>query len=153
MNEQARDLTAADAEPARVLLRASLGGSPYLERALELLAEACRDTGDTTACVFEQDGVVEALALFGAVAGSHGVFKLHALVMRERASAAGSALLSYLARRARAQQGLSLIAELPADPVYGRTLTLLRGSGFRQEGRIPDYFREGVALLFLRRPL
>jgi hypothetical protein len=45
------------------------------------------------------------------------------------------------------------VAELPADPVIGRTLTFLRKSGFRQVGRIPDFFRNDVALLFLRREL
>jgi hypothetical protein len=49
--------------------------------------------------------------------------------------------------------GRLLTAELPADPVIGRTLTLLRANGFKQDGKIPDYFRDGVALLFLRREL
>jgi len=29
----------------------------------------------------------------------------------------------------------------------------LRANEFRQEGRIPDYYRDGVSLLFLRREL
>ena len=33
------------------------------------------------------------------------------------------------------------------------TLSLLRAKGFRQEGRIPDFFRDEVALLFLRRDM
>ena len=53
----------------------------------------------------------------------------------------------------RTSGGRFLLAELPADPVIGSTLTLLRKNGFRQEGRIPDFFRDGVALLFLLRKL
>jgi ribosomal protein S18 acetylase RimI-like enzyme len=46
-----------------------------------------------------------------------------------------------------------VVAELPADEVIGDALTLLRANGFRQTGRIADYYRDGVALLFLRREL
>jgi hypothetical protein len=49
--------------------------------------------------------------------------------------------------------GRLLLAELPADSALGRTLTLLRSNGFKEEGRVRDYFRDGVALLFLRRDL
>ena len=46
-----------------------------------------------------------------------------------------------------------LTAELPGDPVIGKVLSLLRANGFRQDGRIPDFFRDEVALLFLRREM
>jgi hypothetical protein len=42
---------------------------------------------------------------------------------------------------------------LPADAVLGRTLSLLRANDFDQEARIPDFYREGVPMLFLRRAL
>jgi ribosomal protein S18 acetylase RimI-like enzyme len=37
--------------------------------------------------------------------------------------------------------------------VLGRSISLLRANGFREEGRVPDFYRDGVALLFLRREL
>ena len=46
-----------------------------------------------------------------------------------------------------------LMAELPADAALGRSISLLRANGFREEGRVPDFYRDGVALLFLRRDL
>ena len=40
---------------------------------------------------------------------------------------------------------------------YGRVgkvvCALLREHGFREEARVPDFFREGVALTFLRKDL
>jgi hypothetical protein len=63
----------------------------------------------------------------------------------------GGPLVDAALAEVRANQGRFLIAELPADPVIGSSLTLLRSKAFRQVGRIPDFYREGVALLFLRR--
>jgi ribosomal protein S18 acetylase RimI-like enzyme len=51
------------------------------------------------------------------------------------------------ARRSGAQ---FILAEMPDDPAIGSVLGLLREQGFREEARIPDFFREGVALTFLR---
>lgn len=148
-----RPLTPADAEPVRGLVLATLGVTPYVDRVLELLAEAERGDLDTQALTIERDGTHAALALFGEIVPSHGVWKLHTLLLSDRVEAreVGGALMGAVLERARSLGARSLLGELPADPVYGRTLTLLRASGFRQEGRIPDFFRDGVALLFLRR--
>jgi L-amino acid N-acyltransferase YncA len=150
-----RPLTPADAEPARGLVLATLGITPYVDRVMELLAEAERGDVDTHALTIERDGTCAALALFGGISPSHGVWKLHTLLLAERVVAreVGGTLLGALAERVRPLGARSLLGELPADPVYGRTLTLLRANGFRQEGRVPDFFRDGVALLFLRRSL
>jgi hypothetical protein len=43
-----------------------------------------------------------------------------------------------------------MLAELPDDPALGSVLTLLREHGFHEEARVPDFFRDGVALTFLR---
>jgi ribosomal protein S18 acetylase RimI-like enzyme len=65
----------------------------------------------------------------------------------------GRALIDAVLDQVRRSGARFLVAELPADAVVGRSLTLLRKNGFRQEARIPDFFRAGVALLFLRREL
>jgi hypothetical protein len=150
-----RPLSPLDAEPVRGLVLANLGITPYVDRALELLAEAERGDSDTAALCLERDGTYAALALFGEVVPSNGVWKLHTLLLSGHVDArdVGGAMLDAIVERARAFGGRSLLAELPADPVYGRTLTLLRASRFRQQGRIPDFYRDGVAILFLRREL
>jgi hypothetical protein len=43
-----------------------------------------------------------------------------------------------------------LLAELPDDPAIGALFALLRKHGFREEARVPDFYRSGVALSFLR---
>lgn len=150
-----RPLTPADAEPVRALVMANLGITPYVDRVLELLAEAERGDSDTSALVVERDGTVVGLALFGDIIPSNHVWKLHALPLSERVDAreVGGALLAAVVERLRTMGGASLLAEWPGDPALGRTLTLLRANGFRQQGRIPDFFRDDVALLFLRRSI
>jgi hypothetical protein len=59
-------------------------------------------------------------------------------------------LIAATVSAARADGARFLVAELPADSVIGFSLTALRANGFRQEGKVPDYYRDGVALLFLR---
>lgn len=137
----------------RVLVLSSLGITPYVDRVLELLAEAERGNSDTHALAMERDGTVACLALFGDIVPSNGVWKLHTLLLGENVDAreVGGAMLEAVVARLRTLGARFLLAELPADPVFGRTLTLLRASAFRQEGRVPHFYRDDVALLFLRR--
>jgi ribosomal protein S18 acetylase RimI-like enzyme len=134
---------------------AALGVTPYVDRALELLKAAERDDPETKALIIERDGTVAALALFGPVSGAQDTWKLATFLISERVESpgVGRALLDAVVDVATRAGGRLLAAELPADPVLGRTLSLLRANGFKQDGKIPDYFRDGVALLFLRREL
>ena len=134
---------------------ASLGVTPYVDRALELLKAAERHDPETTALIIERDGTVVALALFGRVSGAQDTWKLDVFLMSERVEprGIGRALLDAVVAAAKKAGGRLLTAELPADPVLGRTLSLLRANGFTQDGKVADYFRDGVALLFLRREL
>ena len=137
------------------LVLAALGVTPYVDRALELLKAAERADPETRALIIERDGTVAALALFGPVAGAQNTWKLDALLLSERVEPRdlGRALLDAVVAAATNEAGRLLTAELPADPALGRTLSLLRANRFTQDGKIPDYFRDGVALLFLRREL
>lgn len=150
-----RALTPEDAEPVRALVLGVLGVTPYVDRALELVAAAERGDPEVRALVIARDGTVAALALFGPVSGASGAWDLNLLLTAARvdARAVGVPLIDAILAEVQGSGGRFLLAELPADPVLGSTLTLLRKNGFRQEGRIPDFFREGVALLFLRRSL
>jgi hypothetical protein len=65
----------------------------------------------------------------------------------------GRAMIDGVIDKVRRAGARLLVAELPADAVLGRTLTLLRANKFTQEGRVPDFYREGMAQLFLRREL
>lgn len=150
-----RPLTPADAEPVRALVLGALGVTPYIDRVLELLGEAERGDGDTHGLAIERDGTVAALALFGSVPGAANTWKLHTVLLAPRVEVrdVGGTMVDAVVERVRALGGRLLVAELPADAAYGRTLSLLRANDFHQEGRIVDFYRDGVALLFLRRDL
>ena len=144
-----------DAEPVRALVLGALGITPYVDRSLELVAAAERGDPEVRALVIARDGTVAALALFGPISGASGAWHLSLLLTAAGIEArhVGIPLINATLGEVRISGGRFLLAELPADPVFGSALTLLRKNGFRQEGRIPDFFRDDVALLFLRRNL
>ena len=142
-----------DAGPCRVLVRSTLDGTAYLGRIEELLGEAERGGAECRALVVRRGEAAAALALFGPVAGSRGAWHLRTLLIDPRVDsrAVGRTMIEAALQVAASGGARLLMAELPADPVMGRSLSLLRASGFRQEARVPDFYRDGVALLFLRR--
>ena len=143
-------LTAPELDRARALVRSILTETPYLDRALELVDESQKPTSEIVA-FFASTTDSAALLSGGLVAGSQGVWQIRSVIVggadcREL----GRALIQFVISQARDAGARLVVAELPADEVIGDALSLLRASGFRQDGRIADYFRDGVALLFLR---
>ena len=147
-----RPLTPADVEAARALVLGTIGVTPYVDRVLELVRDATVSSPEHHALITERDGTVAALALYGPVAGAEDAWHMNALLLAPRIEVreVGGALVDAVVHQVRERGARFLMAELPADPVIGASLSLLRARGFRQEARIPDFFREGVALLFLR---
>lgn len=151
-----RALSVDDHVPARVLLMGALGVTPYIDRAMEVLQRAERGHDrEHRALVIARDGTVAALALFGAVAGASGVSKLHAAVVAPSVSAAdvGARIVAAVIETARREGDRFVFAELPDDPVMGQARALLTSVGFEEEARVPDFYRDGVALTLLRREL
>ena len=131
----------------------ALGVTPYIDRALEVLVLAERGNDpDHRALVIARDGTVAALALFGMIAGTKQGAKLHTAVLAPgvRAEEIGPRLMNAVTDSLRQSGASFLLAELPDDPAIGNILTLLRHQGFREEARVPDFYRDGVALSFLR---
>jgi hypothetical protein len=145
-----------DAVAARALVHAALGVTPYVDRVVELLGQAARGNDpEVRALVIERDGTVAGLVIFGLVAGASGAARLHALVLNGSVSAddVGGRLTRAAATAAADAGARLLLAELPDDPALGPVPAVLLRNGFREEGRVPDFFRDGVALSFLRRDL
>ena len=151
-----RTLRAGDAASARALVEAETGGTPYAESFRESLERAVAGgSEEARALVAVRGRTVLGIAVFGVVAGAQGAARLHLIVVapsvrqqgiaRQLADAAASELTD---RRAR-----FVIGELADDPVLAAARTLLLSCGFREEARVPDYFRDGIALVFLRRDL
>jgi ribosomal protein S18 acetylase RimI-like enzyme len=151
-----RALSREDHVAARVLLMGALGVTPYVDRAMEVLQLAERGAGhdeEHRALVIARDGTVAALVLFGTVAGASGVLKLHVVVVAPNVSAdeVGERIVSAVVDEARTTGMRLIVAELPDDPVVGRMRALLGSNGFEEEARVADYFRDGIALMLLRR--
>ena len=148
-----RPIAPPDAEGVRALVLASLGVTPYVDREMELVALAERGDPEVASLIVERDGTVAALALFGPVAGAQHTWKLYSLLLAERVDPRrmGGTMIDAVIAAVKKAGARMLMAELPADPAIGKVISLLRANGFKQEGRIPDFFRDDVALLFLRR--
>jgi L-amino acid N-acyltransferase YncA len=134
----------------------TLGITPYIDRALEVLELAERGNDpEHRALVIARDGTVAALALFGTIAGTARGARVHTAVLAPgiEIEDVGMRLMDAVATTVKDGGAEFLLAELPDDPALGSTLALLRQHGFRDEARVPDFFREGVALTFLRRAL
>jgi ribosomal protein S18 acetylase RimI-like enzyme len=151
-----RTLLPEDHQGTRVLLMGALGVTPYIDRALEVLELAERGNDpEHRAVVIARDGTVAALALFGQIAGTANGAKLYTAVLAPgvRAEEVGPRLMSAVVDTLKAVGMRFLLAEMPDDPAIGNILTLLRHQGFTEEARVPDFYRDGIALSFLRLPL
>jgi len=146
---------AGDAEATRALVWAALGVTPYVDRAIELLDAAERGDPDSRALLIERDGTAAALALFGPIAGTANTWRLGAALVAPQLEPddVGRVIVEAIVSATRAGGGRLLVAELADDVALGRSLALLQNNGFSEEGRVRDFFRRGVALIFLRREL
>jgi ribosomal protein S18 acetylase RimI-like enzyme len=151
-----RHLLPEDTQGTRTLLMGALGVTPYIDRALEVLGLAERGNDpEHRALVIARDGTVAGLALFGTIAGTARGARLHTAVLAPGVGAddVGQRLMHAVEDAMRDAGAEFLLAEMPDDPAIGSVLALLRAVGFREEARVPDFFRDGVALAFLRLPL
>ena len=151
-----RPLLPEDSQATRTLLMGALGVTPYIDRALEVLELAERGNNpEHRALVIARDGTVAGLVLFGSIAGTKGGARLHVAVLAPGVDAGdvGDRLMNAVARASRESSARFLLAEMPDDPALGNVFALLREHGFREEARVPDFFRDGVALTFLRKDL
>ena len=134
----------------------ALGVTPYIDRAMEVLQLAERGHDDEhRALVIARDGTVAGLALFGVVVGAVGVTKLHAAVIAPSVSVAdvGARIVTAVLEEARRDGARLVVAEMPDDPALGQMRALLSSVGFDEEARVPDFYRDGVALSLLRKEL
>lgn len=92
------------------------------------------------------------LILFGWVAGALGTAKVHfiAVTAAARLRGLGTHLFAAALETLRAAQARMLIAEVPDDPVLRTGVALLERCGFVEEGRVADFYRDGVDLRLLR---
>jgi hypothetical protein len=149
-----RALMPDDAGAARALVSGQFAGTRYRARALELLESALRfDDPEYMALLAFADGGARllGLTLFGTVTGARAVVKVHGVVARERETAV--ALLDAVRQASEHSGERMIVCELPDDTPFAIARDALEASGFAEEGRVPDFVRDGVALRLFVRPL
>jgi hypothetical protein len=131
---------------AHSYLAAPFGGELLREKLEAALAgdESLQLTVHTAA------GRPAAFVMVEHVAGGHGTWRLHVVCGSEDlcAEAIEQALADTWAHG-----GRLAVAELPDDDAFAPVTRQLRASGFRDAGRVADFFADGVGLLILTRDI
>lgn len=145
-----RPLMPEDAEAARAVIAARLGGTRYEVRVIEQLDVALTFEDPEYMALLAAEpasGQLVGLVMFGEVAGAHRVTKLHALLGDDVGTCAA---LADAVRTVASESGERMVvAELADELVFDDAIAALRGSGFHEEGRVDDFVADGVGLRFL----
>jgi ribosomal protein S18 acetylase RimI-like enzyme len=142
---------------ASAVVEGALRDTRYLVGALDALRSAVNAPGaDARALASTSGDDIEGVIVFGIFGGTSGAGRLHFVAVERRARRAGTAraLVDAAIETLHASGARFVLAELPDD---ARDLPgardFLHALGFVQESRIEDFYREGIALSFLRREL
>lgn len=139
-----------DAVAARATLVHHFRGTPYLHRMLEVLDNALRFEDPEFLCLLsatEDSDAINGLVLFGTVLGARLATKVHAVVAPD--PRVQLALLDAVRETCTRSGERLVVCELPHDTPFDVAAVALVASGYREEGRIEDFVRDGVALRLL----
>jgi hypothetical protein len=145
-----RPLMPEDADAARAAVAGAFRGTPYLARMQETLDSALQFEDPEYLCLLalpSVDAAPSGLVLFGTVLGARLATKVHAVVAAD--PRVQLALLDAVRETCRRSGERLVVCELPHDVPFDLVAVALIASGFREEGRIPDFVRDGVALRLL----
>ena len=149
-----RELRPDDAGEVRGVLADALAGTPHLDGGLEAMRRALdAPSAESRALVAEGHGQLLGIALYGDVAGAVGAARLYALAVAEgaRGQGVGRALLRRTSAVLAADHAARLVVvELADHSALAPAHHFLGAMGFREEARVADFYRDGVALLLLR---
>ena len=148
-----RALEPADGDEARAIVHRDLGGSRHASRVLEQLDVAiCGTNAEYSALVLaaRDHSPLRGVVLFGPVAGASGVMKIHSLVGVDRDAMV--ALVDGLMLDPQASAARMFVSELADDQACAPAAAALLACAFTREGRVEDFFADGVNLdLLVRR--
>lgn len=105
--------------------------------------------------VAETDAKVVGVAVFGLVPGAEGAGKMNGMAVAPEAQRQGvaRALIEAFVEALRRRGARFVLVEFPDAAELSGGRTLLQQAKFTEESRVADYFRAGIALVFLRRNL
>ena len=139
-----------DAHAARETVIEHFRGTPYLARLLAVLDDALRFDDPEFLCLLAAPGATDppvGLVLFGTVLGARLVTKIHAVIAAD--PRVQVALLDAVRETCVRSGERLVVCELPHDAPFDVSGVALVARGFREEGRIDDLVRDGVALRLL----
>ena len=140
----------------RALVEAEISRSRYRSAPRAALESVIAGTDpDSHGLIALREERVSGLVIFGTIAGSVGAGRLQLIITEPGARRVGiaTALVHEAFLRLRHGGARFTIVEIPDDPELAPGLALLRRCGFEEESRVADFFRDGVALMLLRREL
>ena len=142
---------------ASEIVEGALHGTHYQTGALDALQAAVRaPSAEGRAFASMAGDDVEGVVVFGIFGGASGAGRLHFVAVENGARRAGvaRALVSAAIESLAESHARFVLAELPDDPrELGGSRELLEALGFREESRVGDFYRDGIALAFMRRDL
>jgi len=142
---------------ASAVVERALRDTHYLDGALDALRSAVRDPdaeGRALASMAGDD--VEGVVVFGLFGATSGAGRLHFVAVEHRARRSGvaRALVSAAIAALGESRARFVLAELPDDPrALEGSRAFLEALGFHEESRVDDFYRDGIALAFMRREL
>jgi hypothetical protein len=149
-----RALMPDDADAARRFVSGQFANPRYRARALEVLESALQFEDPEFMALLALDGEparLVGITVFGTVAGARSVVKLHGVITSEPQPA--RALVDAVRQASERSGERMIVCELPDDAPFAIAAAALEAGGFTEEGRVPDFVRDGVALRLLVRPL
>ena len=149
-----RPLTARDAPAACALADAVLADAPYGEQLRGAIDSVLTSgTDEYRALVAVEATALAGLVVFGETAGARGAGRIYfvAVDARTRRSGIATALAEAACRDLTERGARFVLIEMPDDPRMAAARLAAKQAGFREEGRVADYLRDGVSLLLLRR--
>jgi ribosomal protein S18 acetylase RimI-like enzyme len=92
------------------------------------------------------------VAVYGELAGTQGGAKMHAMAVSPDSRRHGIArlLIDTFVGDLTERSARFVVVEFPDAEEMAVGRTLLEHYRFQEESRVPDYFRDGIALCFLR---
>lgn len=151
-----RPLAPLDSAPARALAHTALADAPYAPSMLAPLDAALRsESEEYRALVVRENTALIGLIVFGATAGALGAGRIYFVAVDGSARRRGlaTALIEAACAELRSLGARFVAMEMPEEPRLDGACAVALRAGFRREGRLSDYVRDGVGLAFLRRDL
>ena len=150
-----RPLRESDLDAVRELLGNAVPVASQLAPLLSMVESAAiAPSNEQRGIVADAAGDLAAMAVFGEYAGAAGAGRLHLIAVdqRHRRRGLGSILIERVLAELDSRSARFVLADLPDErPTLADYFAFLRASGFREESRVPDYYRDGVALVMMRR--